>query len=70
MTHWPKDEYGKFFKGDSYIILHTYKKPPSDVSAFLDVQSDLLVDHVFVIGLGNLIRLHIDNLPTATSDND
>jgi gelsolin len=33
VTHWPKEDYGKFFNGDSYIILNTYKKPPSDVSA-------------------------------------
>ena len=32
MTHWPKDEYGHFYNGDSYIILNTYKKPDSDVS--------------------------------------
>mmetsp|Transcript_64458 Transcript_64458/g.199660 ORF Transcript_64458/g.199660 Transcript_64458/m.199660 type:complete len:286 (-) Transcript_64458:260-1117(-) len=24
---WPKQDYGKFFDGDSYIILKTYKKP-------------------------------------------
>jgi len=23
---WPKDKYGHFFDGDSYIVLHTYKK--------------------------------------------
>lgn len=23
---WPKEEYGSFFSGDSYIVLHTYKK--------------------------------------------
>jgi gelsolin len=28
---WPKDEYGTFFSGDSYIILNTYKAPkPSE----------------------------------------
>jgi len=27
---WPKEEYGKFFSGDSYIILNTYKKEGSD----------------------------------------
>jgi gelsolin len=27
---WPKEEYGKFFDGDSYIVLNTYKKPDSD----------------------------------------
>ena len=30
MTHWPKDEYGKFYNGDSYIILNTYKDEDSD----------------------------------------
>jgi len=25
---WPKDQYGKFFDGDSYIVLKTYKKDP------------------------------------------
>ena len=24
VVHWPKDDYGKFFNGDSYIILRTY----------------------------------------------
>lgn len=24
---WPKDQYGSFYDGDSYIILNTYKKP-------------------------------------------
>jgi gelsolin len=23
---WPKEEYGKFYSGDSYIVLNTYKK--------------------------------------------
>jgi gelsolin len=33
---WPEAEYGKFFSGDSYIVLNTYKKP--DVNAlFHDV---------------------------------
>jgi len=27
---WPKDQYGSFFSGDSYIILNTYKKPEGD----------------------------------------
>ncbi|KAL5509687.1 hypothetical protein EMCRGX_G005093 [Ephydatia muelleri] len=30
VTHWPKDEYGTFFNGDSYIILNTYKKPETE----------------------------------------
>jgi gelsolin len=25
VEHWPKEEYGEFFNGDSYIILNTYK---------------------------------------------
>lgn len=28
---WPKSEYGKFFDGDSYIILHSEKDPDSNV---------------------------------------
>lgn len=27
VKEWPKDQYGKFFTGDSYIILYTYQKP-------------------------------------------
>ncbi|XP_072165124.1 gelsolin-like protein 2 [Diadema setosum] len=27
VTHWDKDDYGKFYDGDSYIILNTYKNP-------------------------------------------
>ncbi|XP_065890487.1 gelsolin-like protein 2 [Dysidea avara] len=30
VTHWSKEEYGKFYNGDSYIILNTYKKPGED----------------------------------------
>lgn len=32
VTHWPKDDYGKFYNGDSYIILNTYKEKDSEVS--------------------------------------
>ena len=32
MTDWPEEDYGKFYNGDSYIILNTYKKEGSDVS--------------------------------------
>jgi hypothetical protein len=27
---WPKEKYGKFHKGDSYIVMKTYKKGESD----------------------------------------
>ena len=30
VEHWPKDQYGEFFNGDSYIILNTYKEPEGD----------------------------------------
>ncbi|VDC01331.1 unnamed protein product [Peniophora sp. CBMAI 1063] len=28
VVDWPKDRYGSFYDGDSYIVLHTYKKDP------------------------------------------
>jgi gelsolin len=30
VKEWPKEEYGSFFSGDSYIVLHTYKQKGSD----------------------------------------
>nr|CAF21863.1 gelsolin [Suberites ficus] len=30
VKHWPADEYGSFYNGDSYIILNTYKEKDSD----------------------------------------
>lgn len=30
VVSWPKEQYGKFFSGDSYIVLHTYKEKDSD----------------------------------------
>ncbi|XP_021369924.1 gelsolin-like protein 2 [Mizuhopecten yessoensis] len=30
VTDWPEEDYGKFYEGDSYIILDTYKKSGSD----------------------------------------
>lgn len=33
---WPAEDYGKFFSGDSYIILNTYKNPDED-----DLEYDL-----------------------------
>jgi len=32
VVEWPKEEYGKFYDGDSYIVLHTYQK--EDKGAF------------------------------------
>lgn len=33
---WPKEDYGKFFSGDSYIVLNTYKNPDEE-----DLEYDL-----------------------------
>ncbi|XP_033746061.1 gelsolin-like protein 2 isoform X2 [Pecten maximus] len=41
VTHWPKEEYGKFYDGDSYIILNTFKE---------DGGEELLFDVHFWIG--------------------
>jgi len=30
VKHWPKEHYGSFYEGDSYIVLNTYKNPGSD----------------------------------------
>ena len=37
VKRWPKEEYGKFFKGDSYILLNTYKKDPDEAKLSWDV---------------------------------
>lgn len=34
---WPKEQYGSFYSGDSYIILHTYKKKPDSPALSWDV---------------------------------
>ena len=34
---WPKENYGEFYAGDSYIILHTYKKKPDDEKFSFDL---------------------------------
>jgi len=31
---WPKNQYGTFFSGDSYIVLHTYKKKGKDAISY------------------------------------
>lgn len=41
VTSWPKEDYGKFYNGDSYIILNTYKEEDGD---------ELLYDVHFWIG--------------------
>ncbi|KAL8569179.1 hypothetical protein ACOMHN_035449 [Nucella lapillus] len=41
VTTWPKEDYGKFYSGDSYIILNTYKEDGGD---------ELLYDVHFWIG--------------------
>jgi gelsolin len=37
VTHWPKEDYGKFFSGDSYIILNTYNPKPNGDELAYDV---------------------------------
>eukprot|EP01136_Pigoraptor_vietnamica_P025376 Opistho-1_new@79346 len=37
VVSWPKEEYGKFFSGDSYIILRTFKKDPNSDKLSWDV---------------------------------
>lgn len=37
VTDWPVEDYGKFYSGDSYIILHTYKPDPTSDELALDV---------------------------------
>jgi gelsolin len=34
---WPKEDYGKFFNGDSYIILNTYKPDPKSEELAFDL---------------------------------
>jgi gelsolin len=37
VVSWPKEEYGSFFDGDSYIVLRTYKKDPNSPALAWDV---------------------------------
>jgi gelsolin len=34
VKRWPKEDYGQFFSGDSYIVLNTYKNPEKDSFLF------------------------------------
>jgi len=34
VVHWPRDQYGTFYSGDSYIVMNTYKKPGGDALAW------------------------------------
>jgi len=34
VVSWPKDQYGSFYDGDSYIVLNTYKKPDGNKLLF------------------------------------
>jgi len=37
VVRWPKDQYGSFYSGDSYILLNTYKKKPDAAAYSWDV---------------------------------
>lgn len=37
VTDWPKGDYGKFYSGDSYIILNTYKQDPNSEELSYDL---------------------------------
>lgn len=37
IVEWPKSNYGSFYDGDSYIVLHTYKKKPEEEQLFYDL---------------------------------
>lgn len=37
VTDWPQNQYGKFFNGDSYIILNTYRPDPKSKELAYDV---------------------------------
>ena len=43
MTHWPKEDYGKFYNGDSYILLNTYKEAGGDVSSNYNIKQLMLL---------------------------
>jgi len=37
VVHWPEKQYGKFYTGDSYIVLRTFKKTPDSEKLSYDV---------------------------------
>lgn len=37
VKHWTREDYGKFYNGDSYIILNTYKEKDSEVASYNNV---------------------------------
>jgi len=37
VTNWPKDQYGKFFNGDSYIILNVRNTFPKHFRVYVSV---------------------------------
>ena len=34
VAHWPKDQYGNFYSGDSYIVMNTYTEDGSDAKKY------------------------------------
>ena len=63
---WPKDQYGSFYNGDSYIILKTYRKrmhccfinPPLLRCCFIDLS---LIHHCLIVISIVLIERHCDH---------
>ncbi|KAI0317613.1 fragmin60 [Amylostereum chailletii] len=37
VVDWPKERHGSFYDGDSYIVLHTYKKDPDSEALYYDL---------------------------------
>lgn len=55
VTDWPKEDYGKFYGGDSYIILNTYKDKESDEVPLLwfDTESKFKTRVACVMSISN-----------------
>ncbi len=56
VTHWPADDYGKFFSGDSYILLNTYNEADSDVSVCKWSGCSGIEDYCDVVGMFVCVR--------------